>query len=438
LILTNFLYSIIFNIFTARKKRFMKQSILFAILFTTVLNLVGQNVGLGTNSPHSSALLDVSSTTKGALLPRMTTVQRTAIATPAKGLIVFDTDSNSFWYYNGSAWINMAAGGGAGSPSDWVSSGDKTYLSNLSGLVGIGTTNPTSPLTINYPGSVPGIIVKATGSWSTIDIDASNYHDAAIRLLKDGSSAWVLRRKSFSDDFEIVEVGGDSRMFFEANTGRVGIGTTTPSAKLHVGYTGGSSGIAVKSSQSYATIDVDSYDGEAALRFYHQGTGTWNVRNQAGTDNFQINELNGGGTRFVIENATGNIGIGTADPAEKLDVTGNAKISGAVTVGGDGIVKSADATQMKMTRSAILLGFGGLGAGGTATSGYFYWTESFNSVAIYVGNVQSATATGEWYKVMLTPFEIDTVNKRCRFHITNVANTVVTFNANWEVLLVGN
>ena len=397
-----------------------------------------QNVGIGTNIPHSSALLEVNSTTKGALLPRMTNAQRTTISTPAKGLIVFDTDSNSFWYYNGSAWVNMAVSAGASAPSDWVTSGGNTYLSNMTGMVGIGTTNPTSPLTISYPGSAPGIIVKATTNWSAIDIDASTENDAALRLLKDGNTSWVLRRKSYSNDFEIVEVGGGSRMFFEANNGRVGIGTTTPSAKLNVVYTGGSPGIAIKSSQSYATIDVDSYDGDAALRFYHQGVGTWNVRNQAGTDNFQINELNGGSTRFVIENTTGNVGIGTADPAEKLDVTGNAKISGAVTVGGDGIVKSTNATQMKMTRSGILLSFAGLGAGSTATSGYFYWTESFNAMAIYVGNVQSATATGEWYKIMVTPFEIDTVNKRCRFHITNVASTTVTFSANWEVLLVGN
>ena len=69
------------------------------------------NIGIGTTTPHASALLDLSSTTKGLLLPRMTSAQRTAIASPSKGLIVFDTDINALMYYNGSAW---ASGPGSG------------------------------------------------------------------------------------------------------------------------------------------------------------------------------------------------------------------------------------------------------------------------------------------------------------------------------------
>ncbi len=60
--------------------------------------------------PDASAMLDVKSTAKGMLVPRMTTVQRDAIATPATGLLVFVTDTNSFWYYNGTAWIDLLAG----------------------------------------------------------------------------------------------------------------------------------------------------------------------------------------------------------------------------------------------------------------------------------------------------------------------------------------
>jgi hypothetical protein len=74
--------------------------------------LAQQNVGIGTQTPHASAALDVSSTTRGLLAPRMTTAQRSAIASPAKGLLVYDTDINSLFHYNGSAWINLAAGGG--------------------------------------------------------------------------------------------------------------------------------------------------------------------------------------------------------------------------------------------------------------------------------------------------------------------------------------
>ena len=51
------------------------------------------------SSPDASAMLDVTSSNKGILIPRMTTTERTAISSPATGLLVYDTDFNSFWYY---------------------------------------------------------------------------------------------------------------------------------------------------------------------------------------------------------------------------------------------------------------------------------------------------------------------------------------------------
>ncbi|HEX8575628.1 MAG TPA: hypothetical protein VF677_04970 [Flavobacterium sp.] len=57
-------------------------------------------VGIGTITPNTSAALDITSTTQGMLTPRMTTTQRTAITTPADGLIVYDTTLKSFYYYN--------------------------------------------------------------------------------------------------------------------------------------------------------------------------------------------------------------------------------------------------------------------------------------------------------------------------------------------------
>jgi hypothetical protein len=69
-------------------------------------------VGIGTATPHASALIDLHSNTKGLLAPRMTSAQRNAISSPAKGLLVYDTDVNSLYHYNGSAWVNLSASGG--------------------------------------------------------------------------------------------------------------------------------------------------------------------------------------------------------------------------------------------------------------------------------------------------------------------------------------
>jgi hypothetical protein len=77
------------------------------------------SVGIGTNSPNSLAILDVSSTTKGFLPPRMTYAQKIAIASPPQGLMIYCTNCGTNGepeYYNGTAWVNMAGGAAASVP----------------------------------------------------------------------------------------------------------------------------------------------------------------------------------------------------------------------------------------------------------------------------------------------------------------------------------
>jgi hypothetical protein len=83
------------------------------IIISLFVNYKGvAQIGVGTITPNASAMLDISSTTKGLLAPRMTTVQKNAIATPASGLLVYDTDLAKFNYYNGSTWIIIEANTG--------------------------------------------------------------------------------------------------------------------------------------------------------------------------------------------------------------------------------------------------------------------------------------------------------------------------------------
>lgn len=63
-----------------------------------------QNVGIGTQTPHTSAALDINSNNKGVLLPRLTTIQRDAIANPAAGLQILNIDDMCIDVYNGSNW----------------------------------------------------------------------------------------------------------------------------------------------------------------------------------------------------------------------------------------------------------------------------------------------------------------------------------------------
>lgn len=85
----------------------MKKLLLLLVNLVTIATLVAQNVGIGTTTPSSSSLLDLSSTTRGFLTPRMTTAQRNAIVAPVKGLLVYDTDVNAMYHFNGSAWATV-------------------------------------------------------------------------------------------------------------------------------------------------------------------------------------------------------------------------------------------------------------------------------------------------------------------------------------------
>ena len=89
---------------------FSRTILLLCFFFAYVLIGFSQGVGISENgspTPDASALLDVQSTTKGVLIPRMTTTERAAIPTPATGLMVFDNTTLSFWYYDGTNWTEI-------------------------------------------------------------------------------------------------------------------------------------------------------------------------------------------------------------------------------------------------------------------------------------------------------------------------------------------
>lgn len=124
---------------------------LISVFLPTFLggNARSQNIGINTtgNTPNASAMLDVSSTTSGLLLPRMTKAQRDAIASPATGLLIYQTDNvPGFYYYNGSQWVSLVASGGSGAsslPGFWqIMVGQYNFAGQvISDLGGIGIQN---------------------------------------------------------------------------------------------------------------------------------------------------------------------------------------------------------------------------------------------------------------------------------------------------------
>jgi len=85
----------------------------FITLFIIILHSLSSfgQVGIGTTTPNSSAILDIESTSKGFLIPRLTATQRGNISNPATGLMVYCTncclDGSSLSFYNGTSWQNV-------------------------------------------------------------------------------------------------------------------------------------------------------------------------------------------------------------------------------------------------------------------------------------------------------------------------------------------
>ncbi len=86
----------------------MRKITILITLFLIVFYTKGQNVGIGNTNPHPSAVLDISDSTKGVLIPRMTFTQRNGIQNPALGLMLYQTDSiKGYWFYDGQLWKHL-------------------------------------------------------------------------------------------------------------------------------------------------------------------------------------------------------------------------------------------------------------------------------------------------------------------------------------------
>lgn len=201
--------------------------LLSAIIILTVTILPAQ-VAINTDgsTPDNSAMLDVKSTDKGLLPPRLTTAARnTLTASAVAGLMVYDINLNKFFYFNGTIWEEGSVGG-----SLWGSLGSSTYLKNLTNYVGIGTATPGNDLDIHRITTSSFIRAKSDESYAGMIIDKGETADNGYLIHRTaGAGTWYVGTIG-NDDYTISKsyfTGGDGK-FYINSTGQVGIGTITP------------------------------------------------------------------------------------------------------------------------------------------------------------------------------------------------------------------
>lgn len=180
---------------------------LFTLSFATAQNTFPSSgsVGIGTTSPDASSLLDVQSTTKGLLIPRMTKAQRDAIVSPATGLLVYQTSgTKGFYSYNGSSWTQIGKPGnswitGSGVPSSTTGLVNDLYLETATGNYYLKTTSTVWTLVGNLTGppgaqglqGPSGFLTPGTSAGNTPYWDGTNWVVNSANIFNKGGSVGI-------------------------------------------------------------------------------------------------------------------------------------------------------------------------------------------------------------------------------------------------------
>ena len=301
----------------------MKPRILLAVILILLFaqHSFTQSLAINTDgsTANASALLDVKSTTKGMLIPRMLKSEKNAIAAPATGLLVYQTapDSIGFHYYDGAAWI-WILGSPALNAQAWKINGNSgtNPPTNF-----IGTTDNKS-LVFKINGVNAGVLS------ATADLNTSfgYYANASLAGSYNTSLGYA---SSFSNSSGSYNTGLGHHTLFNNSSGS--FNTAAGFFALRSNQTGNYNAAFGDSALYFNTIG--NYN--SALGYFANTGSGFNNATAIGANAFvtQNNSLVLGsisGTNGATANV--NVGIGTTAPADKLEVNGNIRFSGVDTL----------------------------------------------------------------------------------------------------------
>ncbi|GEM_PF-3669686 len=261
------------------------------------------------------------------ILHTATTAQMNTLS-PEVGALIFNTDNNSVYRYDGTSWQVV------GDDGDWTVSGNDQYAA-VSGNVGIGTNTPAAKLDVN------GILRSISQVSPTSGVGAELAWDGIYALLRGYD-------RTNSQYKPVGLSGSEVRLFVDGseavtvnNAKDVGIGTTMPGGNLHVSSgTSGDATIIIEAdtdndNENDNPLIIFRQDGginESAIEQMHN---TLHIRNSVGADGglvFDVGDTDGyeNATEAMRITPSGDIGMGTASPAKKLDVQGSIAHTGAL------------------------------------------------------------------------------------------------------------
>lgn len=301
---------------------------LFLLIFTIYSHTAiaqGISINNDNSNPDGSAMLHVKSTNKGILIPRMSTAQRITISSPATGLLVFDLTSNSFWFFDGSAWTELIAG----------TDNDQQTLTYSGTTLSISNGN-----SVNLPnGDITGVIAGdgltggGTAGTPTINVVATNGltdHANDVRLggtliqqttINQGTNNMNYNLNS-SGDFHIQDAGVNH--FSVTDNGDANFGSDVYWRDEN---TTGTILARLSDSGNDGIFDVFS-NGAIQHRINSIGTTVFNEQGTSASD-FRV-ESNIDANMLFVDASANKIGLRKNAPTHVLDIEDNkSSISGA-------------------------------------------------------------------------------------------------------------
>ncbi|HLF63455.1 MAG TPA: hypothetical protein VI603_06875 [Saprospiraceae bacterium] len=280
----------------------MRQLLTLIVISACMTNAFSQGIGIGTNTPHTSAILELKSSTKGLLFPRTSTVSRIAM-TGIKGLMVYDTTLSQLFYHTGTGWQQVTSG--PHPPLTWHVSqiDDDDIFNNNSGTVGIGFADqmPTYKLSVN------GTVYVQDAAKTTIRLNGTPAATEARILWELPSNTMDYNITQYLNSLYISRTTGSLGFVNDlvvTNNGYIGIGTNAPETKLNI--IGGT--------------DV----GNGSGGFLQLGA---NNSINIGFDNNEIQARNNGVvTRLHLNNGGGTVQIGNVIAPSTYSLAVNGKI----------------------------------------------------------------------------------------------------------------
>jgi hypothetical protein len=332
----------------------------------------GQGVGISNtnNTPDPEAILDIQSTTKGVLLPRMTTAQATTLGASLdvndNGMIIYDVTANEYKYWTNPSWNSIGTSSGSNSSTDLSDTDDDTKVQveegsdedkirfdtegvqrmiiDNAGKVAIGATSPYSAFEV-YDSNGPSITITKDGA------DASNifFRNGTGGGVNDGARFGLSSAEHFElthsisnkDMFFNVNVAGTPTnvLFIDGGTGRVGVKNIAPAYDLEVG---GDIGVDTEVIHAGDDDTKIQFTTNRIQMFAGSSTSSWIDIQSTGSE-LTINENDlqrdfrvEGGTEenlLFIDGSADRIGVATDAPTTELDVNGTIRMRGGATSG---------------------------------------------------------------------------------------------------------